>query len=131
MSFILDALKKSETDRQQKSSPGIADVPNASRRSPTPRWIPALVALLLVTGQPRYDLGPHDAAESIHPSAPVGWMGNDSHLSPVDNPIRDFHDQQWGASNQTIDNSNNPYGYNLPRLKHDSSSPYQLHSVKF
>ena len=98
---------------------------------PTLTTVACCLALLLVTGQPRYDLGPHDAAESIHPSAPVGWMGNDSHLSPVDNPIRDFHDQQWGASNQTIDNSNNPYGYNLPRLKHDSSSPYQLHSVKF
>ena len=48
MSFILDALKKSETDRQQKASPGIADVPGASRRKSTAPWVPALIALLLV-----------------------------------------------------------------------------------
>lgn len=48
MSFILDALKKSETDRQQRSSPGIADVPSGSRRASAPKWIPAVVVLLLV-----------------------------------------------------------------------------------
>lgn len=48
MSFILDALKKSESDRQQKASPGIADVPTASQPGATSRWIPILAALLAV-----------------------------------------------------------------------------------
>lgn len=99
---------------------------------PTLTTVACCLALLLVTGQPRYEASPYpDAAESIHPSAPVGWMGNDPNLSPVDNTVRDFPGQQWGSSNQLIDNNTNPYGYNLPRLKHDSTNPYNLHSVKF
>jgi general secretion pathway protein B len=46
MSFILDALKKSETDRQQKAAPGIADVPTAPRSSKPSRWVPVVAALL-------------------------------------------------------------------------------------
>lgn len=48
MSFILDALKKSESERQRQSTPGFADVPArvVSRRTPTWLWIVA--ALLLI-----------------------------------------------------------------------------------
>lgn len=46
MSFILDALKKSEADRQGKASPGIADVPTAVSPSGAPRWMWIVVALL-------------------------------------------------------------------------------------
>lgn len=46
MSFILDALKKSEADRQREASPGIADVPIGSRVQQAPRWL-QLVAVLL------------------------------------------------------------------------------------
>jgi general secretion pathway protein B len=38
MSFILDALKKSESERQRKGAPGIADVPQARDRSGSGRW---------------------------------------------------------------------------------------------
>jgi general secretion pathway protein B len=48
MSFILDALKKSESERQRRNTPGIADVPQASRSSPVPRWIWILGSLLAV-----------------------------------------------------------------------------------
>jgi general secretion pathway protein B len=47
MSFILDALRKSETERQRQSGPGIAD---AGYRPPAPRrplWMPVLVAVLV------------------------------------------------------------------------------------
>lgn len=48
MSFILDALKKSEADRQRQSTPGIADVAEGSgKRSPS-RWIWVVVALLSI-----------------------------------------------------------------------------------
>ncbi|MGI9199423.1 MAG: general secretion pathway protein GspB [Woeseiaceae bacterium] len=48
MSFILDALKKSETERQQQSSAEFSSVP-ASTGSPSPaRWLWMLGALLLV-----------------------------------------------------------------------------------
>ena len=46
MSFILDALKKSESARQDTNSPGIADVPVMPRRAGTPRWVPIVGVLL-------------------------------------------------------------------------------------
>jgi len=48
MSFILDALKKSETERQQQAAAEFSAVPSAPQRSETPRWIWLLGALLLV-----------------------------------------------------------------------------------
>lgn len=48
MSFILDALKKSETERQRQNTPGIADVPRATEQSTVPRWIWILGALLAI-----------------------------------------------------------------------------------
>lgn len=48
MSFILDALKKSETERQRQNAPGIADVPRATEQNTVPRWIWVLGALLAI-----------------------------------------------------------------------------------
>lgn len=48
MSFILDALKKSETDRQQKSSAEFAGVPTSSDSPGVPRWLWALGLLLAI-----------------------------------------------------------------------------------
>lgn len=48
MSFILDALKKSETDRQEKGSAEFSGVPTSSRRESPPRWLWALGLLLAV-----------------------------------------------------------------------------------
>ncbi len=49
MSFILDALKKSESDRQRKSTPDISDVPTAVSPSGTPRALWLLIGLLTLT----------------------------------------------------------------------------------
>jgi general secretion pathway protein B len=48
MSFILDALKKSESDRQRRGTPGLGDIPEGSRSGHTPRWIAVLAVLLAV-----------------------------------------------------------------------------------
>jgi len=48
MSFILDALKKSETDRQQQSSAEFAGVPTSRGNAGVPRWLWALGALLAI-----------------------------------------------------------------------------------
>ena len=48
MSFILDALKKSESDRQRQNAPDISDVPLAAGKSATPRWLLPLIGLLAV-----------------------------------------------------------------------------------
>ncbi len=48
MSFILDALKKSEIERQRQSVPGLIDTAPAPRRARFPVWAIALTALLAV-----------------------------------------------------------------------------------
>jgi general secretion pathway protein B len=48
MSFILDALRKSETERQTKGSAEFAGVPTSSRREQPPRWLWILGLLLAV-----------------------------------------------------------------------------------
>lgn len=48
MSFILDALKKSETDRQQRSSAEFSAVPTSSGNPRVPGWLWALGVLLAI-----------------------------------------------------------------------------------
>lgn len=48
MSFILDALKKSETDRQQAGSAEFAGVPASSGNQRAPRWLWILGFLLVI-----------------------------------------------------------------------------------
>jgi general secretion pathway protein B len=48
MSFILDALKKSEVERQRQTMPGLMDTPSAARRSRLPLWAVLLGVLLAV-----------------------------------------------------------------------------------
>jgi general secretion pathway protein B len=48
MSFILDALKKSEIERQRQSQPGLMDTPMAQRRARLPLWAILLGALLAI-----------------------------------------------------------------------------------
>jgi len=46
MSFILDALRKSEHERQRSATPGIAQVPYGAPRRELPRWAIALIVVL-------------------------------------------------------------------------------------
>ena len=46
MSFILDALKKSEIERQRQSVPGLMDTRSSPRRNRLPVWAVALCVLL-------------------------------------------------------------------------------------
>jgi general secretion pathway protein B len=48
MSFILDALKKSEIERQRQTMPGLMDAPAALRRGRLPLWALLLGALLAI-----------------------------------------------------------------------------------
>lgn len=48
MSFILDALKKSETERQEQRSAEFAAVPRSTATSTTPRWLWIIGFLLLI-----------------------------------------------------------------------------------
>jgi general secretion pathway protein B len=48
MSFILDALKKSESDRQRQSGPALYEVKVAAPRSQLPYWAIGLIGLLAI-----------------------------------------------------------------------------------
>ena len=48
MSFILDALKKSENDRQRQSSPALFEVKVAAPRRNFPTWAIGLAVLLAI-----------------------------------------------------------------------------------
>jgi general secretion pathway protein B len=48
MSFILDALKKSETDRQRQTGPALFEVKVAPPKARFPVWAVAIVALLVI-----------------------------------------------------------------------------------
>jgi general secretion pathway protein B len=79
MSFILDALRKSETERQHKGPAEFANVPTSNdRRERPPIWLWVLGALLLINLAVlvgillRPDVGAHDAvAESSPPPETV------------------------------------------------------------
>ncbi len=48
MSFILDALKKSEAERLRRDTPGFADVPDKPQEKSATHWIWIVVALIVV-----------------------------------------------------------------------------------
>jgi general secretion pathway protein B len=48
MSFILDALKKSENERQRQIGPSLADIPFRRTRTERPWWAVAVAALLVI-----------------------------------------------------------------------------------
>jgi general secretion pathway protein B len=96
MSFILDALKKSELERQRQSQPGLMDTPAAQRRGQLPLWAILLGALLGINvivlsvmlmrnGAPAVAPVPKkhaDAAAVAQDQAPAVA----DHFSPLDRP---------------------------------------------
>ncbi len=49
MSFILDALRKSENERQRSEVPGLSQVPLATPQSQVPRWALGVIGVLVAT----------------------------------------------------------------------------------
>ena len=49
MSFILDALRKSEHERQQAAGPGLSQVPSATPPAQLPRWVLVVIGVLAAT----------------------------------------------------------------------------------
>ena len=82
MSFILDALKKSETDRQQQASAEFATVPTGSGQARLPRWLWALAALLIVNLAVLIGLLLRPELEPAMASAPVVQADGVADTSP-------------------------------------------------
>ncbi|MGP8229852.1 MAG: general secretion pathway protein GspB [Steroidobacteraceae bacterium] len=94
MSFILDALKKSELERQRQAIPGLMESATTQKSRRLPPWAIALVALLGInlvvllyvltrTGSPGADSHP---ARSQHPAAATAAQqpAASGHFSPLD-----------------------------------------------
>jgi general secretion pathway protein B len=105
VSFILDALKKSESERQRQASPGVADIASVSPRARLPLW--ALVLgfllginlLLFIVYLIRHDTAPQPVTSAAPVSAPVAaakpWSPLDA---PVDAPEIPVSEPQYAAA---------------------------------
>ena len=72
MSLILEALRKSEHERQREAGPALAMVPESTPERRTPKWLPMLVVLLalniaVLAAVLLRDSGPEPAAVSSAP----------------------------------------------------------------
>lgn len=97
MSFILDALRKSEKERQKAQVPGIGDAPLVVHRSHVPRWMVGVIAglsgclvmlvwLWLQSGDPGTD--PESAGMTELPA--VSSPGAAAPATPQNTEIRDL-----------------------------------------
>jgi general secretion pathway protein B len=83
MSFILDALKKSESDRQRQNGPALFEVRVAPRRARFPLWAVAIALLLAVNlGIVLYLLLRHPAHEVAVAAAPPAAAPLPAPVSP-------------------------------------------------
>lgn len=91
MSFILDALKKSEIERQRQSVPGLIDTTQVRRRSRLPAWAIALGVLLAINllvltffVLTRKSAPAHAPQSAQAPPAPAITAEPPRHFSPLD-----------------------------------------------
>jgi general secretion pathway protein B len=82
MSFILDALRKSDAERQRQGAPGLADIRYARRPVQRSTWVPILVVVLAAnllgmawlwfrSGPPSSPTAPVAAVPAAAPAAPL------------------------------------------------------------
>jgi len=90
MSFILDALKKSEIERQRQSMPGLMDAPTSLRRGRLPLWaiilgfLLAINLVILIIVLMR-NAGPAVGSTSAHDTSPTDRQrpAVEEHFSPL------------------------------------------------
>jgi len=83
MSFILDALKKSESERLRKDAPGIASIPESGRQKSSARWIWGVLALITVNLAVLAGLMMKVNQETATTAAPPSNMAPDIQPEPV------------------------------------------------
>jgi general secretion pathway protein B len=96
MSFILDALKKSEVERQRQTTPGLIETAVTPRRSRVALWLIVLGGLLainfavllfvLLRGSATPAAPPIPAARPAAKEAPAASAAPE-HFSPMDAPV--------------------------------------------
>jgi general secretion pathway protein B len=91
MSFILDALKKSELERQRQSMPGLMDAPAALRRGRLPLWAILLGSLLAVNIVVLIIVLMRNRAPGVGPSVATTSQRQDTSPADVKPPAVDEH----------------------------------------
>jgi len=93
MSFILDALRKSERERQQSAVPGISDVPAVVQNSRIPAWAVTIIVVLsagvLFFGWAWWNGGGDPNVAVVRPSGVLPQSGAVSPAPPSD-AVRDL-----------------------------------------
>ena len=86
MSVILDALRKSENERQQSAVPSIGDAPAVVHNTGVPKWIVAIIAALaagvLILGWAWWQSGSSDEA-AVAIVRPTGVLPRTDSLVPT------------------------------------------------
>jgi general secretion pathway protein B len=102
MSFILDALKKSEIERQRQSMPGLMDAPVALNRGRLPLWaillgsllavnIVVLIIVLTRNGAPSVAAASVAAPSVVAPSVAAAATRRDTSAADIKQPAVDEH----------------------------------------
>lgn len=99
MSFILDALKKSETDRQQRGTAEFANVPTSGRRREgPPGWIWVVGVLLLINFAVLLGIMLRPEVRTLEPvSPPVEAQQAPATTTPASDRSEDFASQVAAA----------------------------------
>ena len=91
MSFILDALRKSENERQKGTVPGISDVPAVVESNRIPKWvlgiIAALSAVVLILGWAWWQSASNENATAAS-ARPIGVIPRSVPAAPVEDSVR-------------------------------------------
>lgn len=92
MSFILDALKKSDAERQRKSTPGFADIPVAANRKRPQRWVWIVGVLLAVNLAVLIAVlvRPQERAAEVVPAPGGAAPTGSTATAPVDRTFSDY-----------------------------------------
>ena len=86
MSFILDALKKSEAERLRKGAPGIANIPASGRQKSSTKWIWLVLALVTLNLVVLAVLMMEVEQESTSAEAPVAVANTEARPAPTVTP---------------------------------------------
>lgn len=139
MSFILDALRKSESERQRESAPSLSRAPLAQVRHRVPVWtwlvIVVLVAASLALGAAWFqsiELGSGDEAvtrlptasevAAVEPAATDAGAGSDAAIPPVTLPAASAGSRIRSINDLATFGPNLP-DYRLELLAYNSAEP--------
>ena len=103
MSFILDALKKSETERQQQGPSDFANVPSSDESPRAPRWLWVLALLLAINLAVLVGVLLRDDAPEVVPPSGQASLAEPSAGTSFSEQIREARERDAAASAAVAD----------------------------